>query len=287
MKNQVFDQGLGADRATLRLSRLVAFAARIFVLSQAIIFLWPIAIWSGDVRAQDAEGEHNHGYALLSGPRGRFSGLGVGEIQVAAGQIASDATVRLVLTEANERILYPAIEIVSIEPTPLAKPELGGGNRDGGNAGGRRVGEGALLNRLRGAIQRVREHIDPVEHVRIRFLFTGSEPLQLKLQGDVTRNIELRPRQVDRETVNDASRNRREDDLRATDKEWNVLLRNWWEGYVDQAKRQVERSDYPNLIERYLAYSLANRFGFPIPKIEDLKLSLLTNEPVVRRHSPL
>ena len=287
MKNQVFDQGLGADRATLRLSRLVAFAARISVLSQAIIFLWPIAIWSGDVHAQDAEAEHNHGYALLSGPGARFSGLGVGEIQVAAGQIASDATVRLVLTEANERILYPAIEIVSIEPTPLAKPELGVGNREGGNAGGRRVGEGALLNRLRGAIQRVREHIDPVEHVRIRFLFTGSEPLQLKLQGDVTRNIELRPRRVDQETVNDGSRNRREDDLRATEKEWNVLLRNWWEGYVDQAKRQVERSDYPNLIERYLAYSLANRFGFPIPKIEDPKLSLLTNEPVVRRQSPL
>jgi len=287
VKSQVFVKGLGADRLTLDISPFVTFVTRLFILSQVVVTFLPILLSSGDVHAQEAEGEHNHGYALISGPSSRFAGLGVGEIQVAAGQIASDATVRLVLTEASERILYPAIEIVSIEPTPLPKQELGAGSGDGGKAGGRRIGEGALLNRLRGAIQRVREHIDPVEHVRIRFLFTGSEPLQLKLQGDVTRNIELRPRQVDQELVNDASRNRREDDLRANDKEWNVLLRNWWDGYVAQAKRQVERSDYPNLIERYLAYSLANRFGFAIPKIEDPKLSLLSNEPVPRRQSPL
>jgi hypothetical protein len=267
---------------------LVAVAERLFGLTQIVVALLPIVMLSGDVHAQESDGEHNHGYALLSGSRSRFPGLGVGEIQVAAGQIASDATVRLVLTESKDRIVYPAIEIVSVEPTPLPKPELGGGNRVGRDAGGRRVGEGALLNRLRGAIQRVREHIDPVEHVRIRFLFTGSEPLQLKLQGDVTRNIELRPREIESEALNEASRRiGREDDLRATDREWNVLLRNWWEGYVAQAKRQVERSDYPNLIERYLAYSLANRFGFPIPKIEDPKLSLLSNEPVPRRQSPL
>ena len=120
MKNQVFDQGLGADRATLRLSRLVAFAARIFVLSQAIIFLWPIAIWSGDVRAQDAEGEHNHGYALLSGPGARSSGLGVGEIQVAAGPIWSGATVWRVLPETSYRVLLPRL-LNTIEPAAQIK----------------------------------------------------------------------------------------------------------------------------------------------------------------------
>ena len=104
--------------------------------------------------------ESSQGIALYLGTQGRFPGLGVGEIRVAAGQIASDATIRLIVREKHNRILYPAIEIVSVEPEPLP-PQRSADN----NA--RRVGEGAILKRLRGAIQRVREHIDPLEHVRV------------------------------------------------------------------------------------------------------------------------
>ncbi len=193
--------------------------------------------------------ESAQGIALYLGEQGQFPGLGVGEIRVAAGQIASDATIRLVVREKQNRILYPAIEIVSIEPPPLPPPGLA-------EKPARRVGEGAILKRLKGAIQRVREHIDPLEHVRVRFLFTGTEPLEVRLQGDVESTVKLVP-----VSTEDPSNTRR----------WEGLHASWWEGYVQQARRQVIRSDYPNLIERYLVYSLANRFGFPIPLIEESK----------------
>lgn len=197
-------------------------------------------------------GESSQGIALCSDPKGRFPGLGVAEIRVAAGQIASDATIRLIVREKQNRILYPSIEIVSIEPEPLP-------TQDPADKGTRRVGEGAILKRLRGAIQRVREHIDPLEHVRVRFLFTGTDPLEVQLQGDVERSVKLDPKPVT-------------DPVKA--KQWERLHKSWWDGYIQQAKRQLERSDYPNLIERYLVYSLGNRFGFPIPEIEESKTGL-------------
>lgn len=209
--------------------------------------------------------ESSQGIALYLGTQGRFPGLGVGEIRVAAGQIASDATIRLIVREKHNRILYPAIEIVSVEPEPLP-PQRSADN----NA--RRVGEGAILKRLRGAIQRVREHIDPLEHVRVRFLFTGTEPLEVQLEGDVLSTVRLVPASC-------------EDSL--NERRWESLHASWWDGYIQQAKRQLERSDYPNLIERYLVYSLANRFGFPVPWFEESKEGLFskrkesegTNEP--------
>jgi hypothetical protein len=88
VKSQVCVLKLGVDRAALELSCLVAVAERLFGLTQIVVALLPIVMLSGYVHAQESDGEHNHGYALLSGSRSRFPGLGVGEFQVAAGQIA-------------------------------------------------------------------------------------------------------------------------------------------------------------------------------------------------------
>ena len=218
-----------------------------------------------DLQAQDSREPRgtakNSGLAILQTEQGPYPGIGVGQVLIAAGQVASDATVRVVASEKNQRIFYPAIEIVSIDPEPQDKAALGEPNP----SGERRIGDGSVMRRLRKAIERVREYIDPVEHVRIHFLFTGDAPLEIQLDGEVKQTIELVPQRIDERKVD-----------RATSSRWTLLLDQWWISYVEQAKRQVERSDYPTLVERYLVYSLANRFGFPIPELEPRKATILS-----------
>lgn len=204
----------------------------------------------------------NRGIAILQTQQGPYPGIGVGQVLIAAGQVASDATVRVVATEKDQRIFYPAIEIVSIEPEPQTKEDRSGTAQ----SGERRIGDGSVVKRLRKAIERVREYIDPVEHVRIHFLFVGDAPLSIELDGEVKQTIELVPKLIDDRKLDRANSNR-----------WTTLLDQWWISYVEQAKRQIARSDYPSLVERYLVYSLANRFGFPIPELDEHKRSLLKN----------
>ena len=205
-------------------------------------------------------GPKNRGIAILQSQEGPNRGIGVGQVLVAAGQIAPDATVRVVAKEKNQRIFYPAIEIVSMEPEPQA-PSV----KNGSGPSERRIGDGSVIRRLRKAIERVREYIDPVEHVRIHFLFVGDDPLEIELDGEIKQTIKLIPRQTDPRNPD-----------RAASSRWNTLLDQWWTGYVDQAKRQVARSDYPNLVESYLLYSLANRFGFPLPELQPRKEKILS-----------
>jgi hypothetical protein len=204
----------------------------------------------------------NRGIAILQAQQGPFPGIGVGQVLIAAGQVASDATVRIVASEKDQRIFYPAIEIVSIEPEPQAKEERSGAIQ----SDQRRIGDGTVIKRLRKAIERVREYIDPVEHVRIHFLFVGDAPLTIEIDGEVKQSIELVPQPIDDRKID-----------RATSNRWTTLLDQWWISYVEQAKRQIARSDYPSLVERYLVYSLANRFGFPIPELDPRKTSILKN----------
>ncbi|MFM7931561.1 MAG: hypothetical protein ACKO9Q_27965, partial [Pirellula sp.] len=129
----------------------------------------------------------NRGIAILQTQQGPYPGVGVGQVLIAAGQVASDATVRVVATEKDQRIFYPAIEIVSIEPEPQTKEDRSGTSQ----SGERRIGDGSVVKRLRKAIERVREYIDPVEHVRIHFLFVGDASLSSELDGEVKKTIEL------------------------------------------------------------------------------------------------
>ncbi|MFM8399214.1 MAG: hypothetical protein ACKOAH_15425, partial [Pirellula sp.] len=136
--------------------------------------------------------------------QGPYPGIGVGQVLIAAGQVASDATVRVVATEKDQRIFYPAIEIVSIEPEPQTKEDRNGTAQ----SGERRIGDGSVVKRLRKAIERVREYIDPVEHVRIHFLFVGDAPLSIELDGEVKQTIELVPKLIDDRKLDRANSNR-------------------------------------------------------------------------------
>lgn len=236
--------------------RRMTFSICFLLISLCITCTW------NDSEAQDAPSTktvaENKGIAILQPQSGPYPGLGVGQILIAAGQIAPDATLRIVASEKEQRIFYPAIEIVSIEPEPTPKEE----NQQSDQ---RRIGDGSALKRLRKAIERVREYIDPVEHVRIHFLFVGQAPLEIQLDGEIKQTILVRPQPIDDSKKDIANSNR-----------WTTLLDQWWSSYVEQAKRQVIRSDYPSLVERYLVYSLANRFGFSFPELEPRKSNILS-----------
>jgi len=170
-------------------------------------------------------------------------GIGVGYVVIPAGQIAADATVRVLVHEASDRILYPAVEILSIDPEPESPPERKGGFRPGG---------GALLKRFKDALERVREHINPPEYVRIHFLFIGAEPLQITLTGEIEREVTVVP------VVMDSSE---------AAKRFRAPLQEWWTGMLQHCQRQIDRSDYPTLIERYMVNMLGARFGFDVPEL--------------------
>jgi len=228
------------------------------VLGLCAVFFWNIAL--AQAPAQNQPGIKNRGIALMQLQKGAHPGLGVGQILIAAGQIAPDATLRVVASEKAQRIFYPSIEIVSIEPDPI-NPE---DSQDKDPKEQRRIGDGSALRRLRKAVERVREYIDPIEHVRIHFLFTGDAPLELHLDGEIKQTIAITPQIIDQGRNEIANTNR-----------WTKLLEQWWSSYIEQAKRQIARSDYPSLVERYLVYSLANRFGFPFPELEPRKPNAL------------
>lgn len=183
---------------------------------------------------------------------------GVGQILVIAGQISADSTVRILVKERDDRIFFPAIDYVTIEPepTPLPPSQTGPG----------RIGGGALVNRIRTAIQNAKEQINPPETLRIQFLFRGNDPLKIELTGDYEQSVEVIPTPVREDTVPQLTAKKA---LLPTDPKFQTLLASWWTGYIAQAKKQMDKSDYPSLIESYLTHMLAYRFGFDLPELYD------------------
>lgn len=168
---------------------------------------------------------------------------GVARIVLPAGQIAPRSSVRVIVSNQESRVFFPAIDFVEAEITPVVPPSPTPTDRP-------RLG--ALVQRIRGAVQQAKDQIDPPELLRIQFLFTGDTSFRIQLSGDVERVIEVTPKQqsVGRDGSNLS-------DLRLS----------WWNGYVAQAEQQIERSDYPSIIENYLVHMLGNRFGYPIPEL--------------------
>jgi hypothetical protein len=186
--------------------------------------------------------------------------LGIGMVLIPAGQI--------IASELDQRIFYPAVEIVSLEPgpAPAALPPRRPNEPQ-------RIGGGALIKRLKGAIERVREHVDPTEHVRVHFLFVGTDTLHLRLTGEIDTTLELEPQRIVASST--GNRVERPESTSAVagslassfDPRWRSMLDAWWQGYTQQTQRQIERSDYPSLIERYLVHMLGSRFGYPVPEL--------------------
>ena len=85
--------------------------------------------------------------------------------------------------------------------------------------------------------------------LHLHFLFTGTEPLQLKLNIPEARSVTVYP-----------------DGRRAA---YNRLLRSWWRRYQAAARKQRNEGDYSPIIETYLTSMLARRM-----RLSDTNLKL-------------
>ena len=182
---------------------------------------------------------------------------GVARMFIPAGQLATTTTLRILVSDPSDRVMFPAVDLLTSEPPEVHSAPSGDRLR---------LGNGALIGRIRGAIQNAKEQIDPPELVRVQFLFRGMEPFQVHLSGDIETTLEVRPiRLLDAIQATDVRKRNLEKLSQAP--QFQALVQSWWDGYVKQAKRQLERSDYPAIVESYLTHMLAYRYDLELPDV--------------------
>ena len=228
-------------RSTLQLLNSLYFCIAVLQL------FCSVALQPRTLLAQSAAGAVE---AIASEP------YGVARLTIPAGQLSPETTLRILVSDPSDRVMFPAIDFLTSQPPAVhtAQPS----DRP-------RLGNGALIGRIRSAIQNAKEQIDPLELVRVQFLFRGSEPFQVRLSGDLETTIDVKPIKLPEPSPNLAPKGATQ--ALHSSPQFQALMRSWWDGYVDQAKRQVERSDYPAIVESYLTHMLAYRYGFELPEL--------------------
>jgi hypothetical protein len=183
---------------------------------------------------------------------------GVARLMFPVGQIEATESLRILVNDDEDRIMFPAVDMLTSEPPQVITPRSGERPR---------LGSGALLNRIRSAIVNAREQIDPPEMIRVQFLFRGSDPFRIRISGDIQATIEILPIQQPLSSTPTSVQEVVPKGLAGSSTQFQTLFRSWWDGYVQQAKRQIERSDYPSIVENYLIHMLAYRYGFTLPEL--------------------
>ncbi len=197
--------------------------------------------------------------------------FGVASMSIPIGTVEAGRIPRVLVSDSEGRIFYPAVDLEpvqyledgtivgSISPRPMRAE--------------REVGRGGLVDRLRNVIRQSQEVIDPPRVLRIQFLFVGDAPLQIHLAGDYTLDTVVIPEPT--ATATGGSVGKLSESSPAASAIGSgqgvasgrgihrVLLERWWDGYANQAQRQLEASDYPPGIETYLCEMLASRLDLP------------------------
>ncbi len=144
----------------------------------------------------------------------------------------------LEVTDDSGRVLFSAANDVQVEvglPSERPLPRAGGGRLLG------RVGE--LVRELTSDGKPMLQTVSR----RVSFLFTGSQPLRVSLRDEQGSfgTYQIVP-QVDTGSH-------------------PQLLEQWWNGYTEAARGQMESADYPTVVESYLVAMLSSRTGMPLP----------------------
>lgn len=156
--------------------------------------------------------------------------FGVFSVEVPLPPGFTNDSVRVLLQDAENRIFYPAVSVQTVEVTEQGpQPQ-----------GGRVIGGGALIDRLRNAIRGKEKRTVPVA-VRVSALYRGTEPLDIRLVGDIQQRFAIQP--ISAPQLHDR------------------MLVEWWEDYLVEAKRAVDAGDHPTLVQKYLTSMLARRLG--------------------------
>jgi hypothetical protein len=156
--------------------------------------------------------------------------FGIFSIEVPLPPGFANEAVRVLVQDAEHRIFYPAITVQSVEVTEPGPPPQGG----------RLIGGGALIDRLRNVIRGKEKRTIPVA-VRVSGLYRGVGQLHVQLVGDIQQRFSIEPQ------ISPPLHER--------------LLLEWWEDYLVEAKRAVDAGDHPTLVQKYLTSMLARRLG--------------------------
>jgi len=153
--------------------------------------------------------------------------------------VVGDPMPPLQVTEAGGRAFYPIAEDtrvkVSQRPSETPVPTQG---------------RGRLLGRIGNLIRELTNDGKELEQTvsrRITFLFTGSDPLAIRL-SDARGEFGVYDIVPDADSAEAAA-----------------MLRQWWSAYTSAAKRQIDAAKYPPYVESYLVAMLAGRLNLPLP----------------------
>lgn len=142
------------------------------------------------------------------------------------------------VTDEDGRVLFSVANDIEVEvgrPSERTLPSPGGGRLLG------RVSE--LVRELAGDRTPTRQTVSR----RVSFLFVGSEPMRITLRdvSDSLGSYQIVPQ------IDPAAHPR--------------LMAEWWNGYTNFARAQMESADYPTVVEAYLVAMLSGRTGMPLP----------------------
>ncbi len=171
------------------------------------------------------------------------SPFGVVSFEVPLPPQASADGVRVLVTDDENRLFYPATVVRTVEVKDPPAPLPG------------RLRPGGLIDRVRNAIRSDNSRLVPVA-VSVTALFRGEGPLRIQLNGDIGQRLTIQP--VDA-APNAAGGQGLPGDAYA------ALLDRWWRNYNAQAQRARRNGDYPMLMHDYLAAMLAHRMQLPWP----------------------
>ncbi len=144
---------------------------------------------------------------------------------------------RVLVEEVDGRVFYPVVSVRSVEVIEEEpRPAIG---RPGG-----------LIDRLRSAVGRKPTKRSVPVAITVSALFRGSEPLDLRLVGDVTQRMQIVP------TASHVGVS------------YEQLLGTWWNEYASHARQELAENDFPKLVHKYLISMLSSRLGLPAIDID-------------------
>lgn len=167
--------------------------------------------------------------------------FGVVSLEVPLPPQASVDGLRILVSDEENRLFYPATFVRSVEVKDPPPPLPG------------RLRPGGLIDRVRSAIRSDNSRRVPVA-VTVTALFRGEGPLKVQLLGDINQRILVEP--INARTDINAG---------LPGGQHAVLLGQWWKNYNDQSQRVRRSGDHPLLMHDYLSAMLAHRLQLPWP----------------------
>ncbi len=164
--------------------------------------------------------------------------FGVGHISVPIGPGDEDSLPRIFIRETSDRVFYPAIVAGESDPPQVVRQQP--------PSGGRRIGGGALVQRLKSAIETARQQSQPFLSAEIDFLFTGDQPLEIWIEGLSTppQRVALAPSPTASAGTSDLLK---------------PNLQRWYSTYAAAAIKQLAAGDYAPVFQTFMVETMARR----------------------------